>query len=63
VENRAASVSESFNLICLVLDGFVMGYVSLSVIINRDVTGYCSFDSLCQRNVISVTKAVCYVLM
>ena len=34
-------MSESFNLMCLVLEGFVMG---LSVIINRDVTGYCSFD-------------------
>jgi len=43
VENRAASVSESFNLISLVLDCFVMGYVSLSFMTNRDVTGYFSF--------------------
>jgi len=61
VEKRAANVSESFNLISLVLDCFVMGYVSVSLITNRDVTDYCSFVSLCQRNVTSLAKAVCYI--
>jgi hypothetical protein len=56
-------VSESFNLICLVPECFVMGYVSLSLITNRDVTGLCSFFSLCQRNVTAVAKAVCYILI
>jgi hypothetical protein len=63
VEKRTASVSESFNLISLVLDCFVMGYVSVSVITNRDVTEYCSFVSLCQRNVTYFAKTVCYILI